>query len=122
MSAFASEPAQLKSFEIVRIPESEAPRIDGVLDEAAWQKAVQVKDLAQWFPQSGDAAEPSIFSVMYDKDALYIGARLVIDSGPNQEIISVTAVTPSTNSFTADFTFAHPAGADVRRVHGEWIP
>ena len=75
-SAVAAESGELKSFDIVRIAESEAPRIDGVLDDAAWQKAVQVNDLGQWFPQTGNAAEPSIFYVMYDKDALYIGARL----------------------------------------------
>ena len=41
-SAVAAESGELKSFDIVRIAESEAPRIDGVLDDAAWQKAVQV--------------------------------------------------------------------------------
>ena len=48
------------------------------------------------------------------RNAVYIGARLVVDPGTaNQEIVTVTNVNPSASSFTAGFNFAHPIGALV---------
>lgn len=76
VSAGADAPA-LKSFQVVRIMESQAPRIDGKLDEAAWQEAARIEDLRQFQPnENSDPSERTQFYVMYDKDALYVGARL----------------------------------------------
>ena len=80
-NAGASEAAKPKSFAIVRIPEADAPRIDGRLDESAWKQAAVVSDLGQFQQRVGEATEKSEFYVMYDKDNLYIGARLY-DSDP----------------------------------------
>ena len=75
--AEAAAPGAVKSFDIVRITESEAPKIDGRLDEAAWQKAVKVDEFSQFLPNEGQPESvPTVFYVMYDKDAIYIGARL----------------------------------------------
>jgi hypothetical protein len=59
-----------------------APVIDGVLDEEIWQRAPLVTDLHQVSPVEG--AEPSERTevyLLYDRDNLYIGARL-FDSEP----------------------------------------
>ncbi len=54
-----------------------APVIDGVLDEAAWAEAAVVDDFHETRPiEYAAPAERTVVYVMYDKDALYIGARL----------------------------------------------
>ena len=73
----AATPGAMKSFDIVRITEAEAPKIDGRLDDAAWQKAVKIDEFSQFLPNEGQPESvPTVFYVMYDKDAIYIGARL----------------------------------------------
>ncbi len=60
------------------------PIIDGRLDEAIWQQADVITDFHQIRP--GDGAEPSERTevyVLYDDDAMYIGARMY-DSEPDQ--------------------------------------
>jgi hypothetical protein len=48
------------------------------------------------------------------KNALYVGAQIVIDFGTaNQEVVAVTNVNESASAFTAVFTFAHAIGATV---------
>jgi hypothetical protein len=82
--AQAADDSARKSFEIVRIAETEAPQIDGKLDDPAWQSAAVVKDLRQFTPTNDIApSERSEFYVMYDKDAIYVGARLW-DSEPDK--------------------------------------
>ena len=47
-------------------------------------------------------------------NALYDGAQIVIDGGTvNQEIVTVTLVSPPTNQFTATFANTHAIGAQV---------
>lgn len=62
------------------------PLIDGKLDEAVWTHAAVVDDLRQIRPGDGaPASERTIVYVLYDKDAIYIGARMW-DSGAPREI------------------------------------
>jgi hypothetical protein len=82
-TSIAAEAASAKTFAIVRIPEADAPKIDGHLDEAVWQRAAVVSDLAQFQQNIGEPTERSEFYVMYDKDMLYIGARL-FESEPDK--------------------------------------
>lgn len=49
-----------------------------------------------------------------NRNAVYVGARLIVDVGVNQEIVTVTAVNPAANSFDAAFNFAHPIGTLVQ--------
>jgi len=57
-------------------------RVDGVLDEASWQRAQPVDDFTQVDPEEGrPVSEPTIARVLYDDEALYIGVRLA-DSRP----------------------------------------
>ena len=62
---------------------SQPPRIDGRLDDAAWQGAPAVLGFRQREPQAGDeATEPTSVRILYDKANLYIGADLR-DSAPD---------------------------------------
>ncbi|HEU4648281.1 MAG TPA: sugar-binding protein, partial [Gemmatimonadales bacterium] len=51
--------------------------VDGRLDEAAWADAPPVTHLVQRSPKEGAAAsEPTEVRVLFDDDAIYVGARL----------------------------------------------
>ncbi|MEP7346644.1 MAG: DUF5916 domain-containing protein, partial [Gemmatimonadaceae bacterium] len=55
-----------------------APRIDGALDDPAWQRATVISDFVQKIPIEG--ATPSVVTevrILYDDHALYVGARLL---------------------------------------------
>ena len=65
-----------KTARAVRIT-GEPPRIDGNLDDAAWFRAPVISDFVQKIPVEG--AAPSVATevrLLYDDDALYVGARL----------------------------------------------
>lgn len=56
--------------------------IDGLLDEPDWQRAQPVNDFVQYDPDEGaEPTERSVVLVMYDDNALYIGA-ILYDSNP----------------------------------------
>jgi hypothetical protein len=60
-----------------------APIIDGFVDESIWQSANTITDLKQIRPGNGDApTEATEVRVAYDKDALYISARMTDSRGP----------------------------------------
>lgn len=64
-----------KSVRIVRT--AAPPVIDGVLDEEAWRLAAQIEDLHEIQPtEYAPASERTVVYLMYDKDAIYIAARL----------------------------------------------
>jgi hypothetical protein len=53
-------------------------RLDGVLDEPAWQTAPVAGELMQSGPHPGEPAQlPTTFRVLFDDQALYVGVRLV---------------------------------------------
>jgi hypothetical protein len=57
-----------------------APRIDGRLTDSAWQQASPVNGFIQSFPSFGSpASAPSEVRILYDDDAVYIGAYLYDD-------------------------------------------
>lgn len=67
--------AREKSVQMARA--STPPVIDGVLDEAVWQDAAVVDDLHEIQPtEYAEPSEPTIVYLLYDADALYVGARL----------------------------------------------
>ncbi|RPI49002.1 MAG: hypothetical protein EHM55_24645, partial [Acidobacteria bacterium] len=61
---------------IIRVAEG-AIRVDGRLDDRAWDQAVALSDFTQKEPVEG-AAPTERMEVMlaYDADALYVGARM----------------------------------------------
>ncbi|OLC45075.1 MAG: hypothetical protein AUH68_05195 [Gemmatimonadetes bacterium 13_1_40CM_4_69_5] len=61
-----------------------APQLDGRLDDAVWAQATPVRDLLQSVPDEGrPASESTEVRVVYDADALYVGARL-FDAEPGK--------------------------------------
>ena len=64
-----------KIVEIVQV--TAPPEIDGVLDEEIWANAAMVSDLHQMDPiEYSEPSERSEFYLAYDRDALYVGARM----------------------------------------------
>ena len=54
-----------------------APLLDGRLDDDAWQAATPISDLVQSDPEEGQpVSQATEIRIVYDDDALYIGARL----------------------------------------------
>ena len=62
---------------IVATKADQSPKIDGELDEAAWQKAPAATDFIQNFPNYGiPALAKTEVRILYDNSAIYIGAYL----------------------------------------------
>src|SRR5512147_313540 len=58
-------------------PRSGPVTIDGKLDEAAWAAATPISDFTQQEPHEGQApTQRTTIRVLFDEDALYIGARV----------------------------------------------
>jgi hypothetical protein len=67
-----------------------APKIDGVLDDPAWEAAVPITDFVEKLPIEGALPKfKTEVRILYDHDALYVGARLY---RPDPQNIS-TAIT-----------------------------
>jgi len=78
--AEARDPRGPKQARAVRV--DTRPVIDGRLDEAVWQQADVITDFHQIRPGDGTpTTERTEVYVVYDKDAMYIGARM-FDSEP----------------------------------------
>ena len=74
------------TFTATRVAPAARPVLDGQLDDPAWTRATPIEGLMQRDPLEGAAATEQVdVRILYDAEALYIGARL-FDSSP-QEII-----------------------------------
>ncbi len=70
--------APVKSFTMVRT--AEPPVIDGHLDDAVWATAAVISDLHQLDPSEfSEPSERTEVYILYDNDALYLGARMWTD-------------------------------------------
>jgi hypothetical protein len=70
--------AQTRSLDAVKT--TITPRIDGLLDEAAWQEAPEAADFIQNYPAYGQpASNKTVVKILYDNEAVYIGAHLYDD-------------------------------------------
>jgi len=72
-----SQSPSAKVAHAVRVTSGGAPHINGALDDSAWSRAPIISDFVQKIPNEG--APPSVSTevrILYDDDALYIGARL----------------------------------------------
>ena len=69
----APEPPQVQAARV----EGRPPAIDGRLTEAAWQRAVPLTEFRQRQPREGEpATERTEVWLLFDRDALYVGARM----------------------------------------------
>ena len=94
-------PAQeiMKVYETIRT--EKPPRIDGDLDEPQWQNAPAMVDYFQYLPTWGTVPDhPMDVRIMYDDEALYIGA-LLYDSAPDS--IKGELGARDANDINADF-------------------
>jgi len=67
-------------------PVEGAPRIDGIFDEAFWQRAAVATDFVQREPSAGEpATQRTEVRVVYTNDTLYVGARL-FDTEPDRVV------------------------------------
>jgi hypothetical protein len=68
--------------EAVGVRTSGAVMLDGRLDEAAWMDAPPITDFTQRDPHEGaPASERTEVRILYDREAIYVGARLFDSSG-----------------------------------------
>ena len=72
----------------VRIDTSEAPKIDGKLDEAMWAKATVVSEFYQVEPQVGPPSVETKVYFAYDENNLYVGIH-AYDDKPDEILTSV---------------------------------
>ncbi len=73
-----------KELKITRV--QKAPKIDGVLDDEAWEKATIANNFVMFRPDSGTPEPQNLKTevrVVYDNDAIYFGAYLY-DDNPNE--------------------------------------
>ena len=64
----------------LRLESGAAIEVDGRLDEEAWERAIPITDFTQQEPvEGGTPSERTEIRVVYDEDALYIGAMLYDD-------------------------------------------
>ena len=67
--------SQTKQLQAVKT--SQPPKIDGSLDDPAWQSAVVATEFIQNFPQTGQPASAKTeVRILYDNNAIYIGAKM----------------------------------------------
>jgi hypothetical protein len=70
--------SQVKTFEAVKV--AQAPKIDGVLDDAAWTTVTPASGFIQNFPTYGiPASRETQVMIIYDNTSVYIGAYLKDD-------------------------------------------
>jgi hypothetical protein len=63
---------------------AQVPTIDGAVDEAEWRDAATVEDFHELLPvEYATPSERTVVKVMYDSDALYVGA-LLFNRDPSQ--------------------------------------
>ncbi len=71
--------SQEKKKTLVAIKTQAAPKMDGELDDAVWQKVPFATDFVQLRPNAGtheNAADRTEVKIIYDNEAVYIGARM----------------------------------------------
>ncbi|MFI5133220.1 MAG: DUF5916 domain-containing protein [Chitinophagales bacterium] len=70
--------SQVKTLQAIKI--TQAPKIDGNLDDAAWKNVPVAKDFIENFPTYGlPASQKTEVKIVYDNTAIYIGAYLYDD-------------------------------------------
>ena len=76
LPAAAADQASRERPAIQAAPTTQAPRIDGVLDEAVWQSATAVDAFVQQEPNEGQpASDRTEVRVLYDSKHIYIGVH-----------------------------------------------
>ena len=76
-AAQASDVPPAKQIRAVRLARGTSVNVDGKLEEAVWAQATWIRDFVQRLPHEGAPPSDSMrLAIMYDDDALYVGARM----------------------------------------------
>ncbi len=76
LPAAATDQASRERPAVLAVPATDAPRIDGVLDEAVWQTATPIDAFVQQEPREGQpATDRTEVRVLYDNQHIYIGVH-----------------------------------------------
>ncbi len=79
----------LEAFSVVAYWVDTPPKIDGILNEAVWQKLTPVSDFTQYTPAQEDpASERTYCYIAYDSKALYFAARCEMED-PSQIVSNI---------------------------------
>ena len=88
-------------------------RIDGRLEEEAWQDATPVTEFVQGEPvENAPAEQPTEVRVLYDEGALYVSARMydwqLTRSAPSSCVAMIRASTTTSSSHSTPTRTAEP--------------
>jgi hypothetical protein len=87
-TAAAQELSLPKEAHALRL-QGEEIRLDGRLDEAAWERAIPITDFRMAEPTEGaEPTDPMEVRFLYDASALYVGARLSTGAGGLQTVMA----------------------------------
>ncbi len=102
--------------------------LDGTLDDAAWITATPVVDLVQKHPAYGVAPRyPTEVRVLFDGDALYVGARMWDAPGATRTVVTRRDQTRDAERFIVSFDpyrsgrLAYSFAVTVAGVRADWI-
>ncbi|MBM3285916.1 MAG: carbohydrate binding family 9 domain-containing protein [Candidatus Eisenbacteria bacterium] len=71
-AAAPADPADRREIRALRLDDGAGINVDGRLDEPAWAAGQSGSGFRQWDPaRGGDASEPTVFKVAYDREAIY---------------------------------------------------
>jgi hypothetical protein len=85
-----------------------APHIDGRLDEPIWQRAVPATEFTQRDPREGEpATQRTDVRIVYDDNAVYIGARLYDTAAVSTRLGRRDSGLPGSDWFTVSFDSYH---------------
>ena len=85
LNVVAQDSAIKKSYEINFT--DDAPKIDGVLDDIAWQNANIATDFIEFEPNPGIPAEQKTeLKLVYDNEAIYVGVMMYDNEPVNQQL------------------------------------
>lgn len=102
--------------------------VDGALDDPAWAAAAPIRDLVQKLPAYGAAPRhPTEIRVLYDRDALYVGARMWDAPGATRAAVTRRDVTRDAERFIVSLDpfrsgrQAYSFAVTVAGVRADWI-
>ncbi|HUQ05186.1 MAG TPA: DUF5916 domain-containing protein [Kofleriaceae bacterium] len=128
VSAAAAPAAAARGKSVTAVRATSGIAVDGALDEAAWAAAEPIRDLEQKLPAYGARPRyPSEIRVVFDGDALYIGARMWNAPGATRQVMTRRDQTRDAERFIVSFDpyrtrrLAYSFAVTAAGVRADWI-
>ena len=126
--AAADRPADVPGKSLTAARATGPIAVDGDLDEAAWAEAEPIGDLVQKLPAYGAPPRyPTEIRVLFDADALYIGARMWNAPGATRTVVTRRDQTRDAERFIVSLDpyrtgrLAYSFAVTVAGVRADWI-